>query len=104
MASFAITADGAPQGRVEPRLNYYPTQREPVYSPAVLEGWGQDFYISVVELDKDGAYVVARLIVMPGIFWLWVAPVIIALGTTVVLWPERRRAPAVAPTGAEQAA
>ncbi len=104
IADFRVSRGGAEVGVVEPRLNYYPTQREPVYSPAILEGWGSDFYVSVVELDKDGAYVVVRLITMPGILWLWIAPGIIALGTLIVLWPDRRAAASRAVVSGSEAA
>lgn len=92
VATFTITEDGKPAGIVEPRLNKYPTQREPVFTPAIHETLRGDFYVSIVELDLKEPYVVVRLIDMPGIGWLWLSPVIIALGSILAMWPERRRA------------
>ncbi len=104
-AVFQVTDGGTDVGTQMPRLNYYPRQREPIYTPAVHATVTSDFYLSVVELDQKGSYVVVRLITMPGIFWLWVAPVLIALGTLIAIWPDSKRKPArVAADGGEQAA
>lgn len=99
-AVFSVTDGGAQVGEQRPRLNYYPRQREPIYTPAVHSTLTSDFYLSVVELEPKGAYVVVRLIVMPGIVWLWVAPVLIALGSLIAMWPyERGSARAALPAG-----
>jgi cytochrome c-type biogenesis protein CcmF len=95
-AVFTITDGGAIVGEQRPRLNYYPRQREPIYTPAVYTTLTTDFYLSVVELDPKGAYVVVRMITMPGIVWLWVAPFLIALGSLIAMWPHERRARAAA--------
>ena len=104
-AVFAVTDGGVDVGTQSPRLNYYPTQREPIYTPAIYGTWTSDLYLSVVELDRDGSYVVLRMIVMPGVLWLWVAGGIIALGSLIVLWPDRRASRAAAAVaGGEQPA
>jgi cytochrome c-type biogenesis protein CcmF len=92
-AEFTLSADGVVVASLAPRLNYYPTQREPVFTPDVHSTPARDVYLSIVEIEPSGAYVVLRLITVPGIWWLWVAPVVIAAGTAVAAWPERRRAP-----------
>ncbi len=91
-AVFTVTDSGSPAGEQRPRLNYYATQREPIYTPTVHSTWTQDFYLSVIELDREGKYVVVRMIVMPGVFWLWVGAVVIGIGSAIVLWPDRRSA------------
>ncbi|MCB9682722.1 MAG: heme lyase CcmF/NrfE family subunit [Alphaproteobacteria bacterium] len=107
VAHFAITDGGADAGTLEPRLNYYPRQREPIFTPAVHETLTSDFYLSIVELEPEGKYVVLRVITMPGIFWLWLAPVFIALGSILAMWPTRRTdaaaAPAALPAGSRTA-
>ena len=96
-AVFETYEDGASLGTLTPSMNYYPRQREPIFTPAVHTGIGSDLYLSVVELDPEGAYIVVRVIVMPGIVWLWIAPLLIGLGTLIAAWPERVRRRAFAP-------
>jgi cytochrome c-type biogenesis protein CcmF len=104
-ALFAVTDGGVDVGTLDPHMNYYPTQREPIYTPAIHSTWTSDLYLSVVELDREGKYVVLRMIVMPGVLWLWIAGGVVALGALVVLWPDRRAARAsLAPAAGEQPA
>ena len=83
-------------------LHYYPTQREPVFTPAVHSSASGDFYLSIVEVGKDGEYVVVRLITMPGVVWLWISPIVIALGSLIAMWPVRRAREGVAAAEVEQ--
>lgn len=94
IAAFDVASAGRTVGRLEPMLNYYPTQREPIYTPAVHTTLGGDLYLSVRELDSKGSYVILRIITMPGVVWLWIAPLLISLGSLMVLWPTRRTAAA----------
>lgn len=89
LAEFVVSRGGQELGVSAPRLNYYPTQREPVFTPAVYETAQADFYLSVIELDPQGSEVVVRAIVMPGMVWLWIAPGVIALGALLAAWPDR---------------
>ena len=88
---FDVSDGGAAAGTQRPRLNYYKRQREPIYTPAVHSTYTSDFYLSVIEIEPAGAYVVVRMIVMPGIFWLWVAPVVIGIGSLIAAWPHGKR-------------
>ncbi len=89
VARFTVSKDGRDLGESTPRLNYYPTQREPVFTPAAFETAQADFYLSVVELNPQGTQVVVRAIVMPGMVWLWIAPFVIAVGSMLAAWPDR---------------
>lgn len=103
LARFDVSKDGALVAKLAPRLNYYPTQREPVFTPDVLSTVSRDVYLSLVEIDPGGSYVVVRLITVPGILWLWVAPVLIALGTLIAVWPPLRPTALAAPPDGEPA-
>ncbi len=97
-ARFALTKSGEAVASLEPKLNYYPTQREPVFTPDIYSTLGRDVYLSLVEIDPKGSYVVLRLITVPGIAWLWIAPILIALGSLIAAWPSRSAVPeALAP-------
>lgn len=102
VANFDVTKDGAAVGRFGPRMNYYPSQREPIVTPEVHSRPSFDLYFSLIEVAKgDGATVVVRLIHQPYQMWLWWSAPIIALGTLISLWPqrqaERKGAPVAAP-------
>lgn len=104
-AIFDVTQGGSPVGQLAPRLNYYATQRTPIFTPAVHSTLSRDFYLSIVELDPEGDYVVLRMISMPGVVWLWIAPFVIALGSLIAAWPApaRRRARDTAPAAGQTA-
>lgn len=105
VASFDVTKDGAAVGRFGPRMNYYPSQREPIVTPEVLSRPTFDLYFSLIEVAKgDGATVVVRMIHQPYQLWLWVAAPVIALGTLISLWPQRAKQERAAPAGAAVAA
>ncbi len=103
-ANFAVVEGDTALARMRPHLNYYPTQREPIYTPEVYSTLRDDLYLSIVEIDKDGTYVVLRMIAMPGMLWMWLAGGVILLGSLIVAWPDGRRTridAALARTGSE---
>ena len=100
VAKFDVTRNGAVVGTFEPRLNFYPRQREPIFTPAVHTGVTGDLYLSLVELDNDADYVVVRVILMPAMVWLWLAPMVIALGSLIAMWPAVKAPKRSAPEAA----
>lgn len=100
IASFDLSRNGQPSGGLSPRLNYYRSMREPVGTPAVRSRITGDLYVSLLQVENDGETVSIRAMTMPMVPWLWVSPVVIALGTLMVLWPQRKRASEAAPAGA----
>lgn len=92
VASFDVKRAGAEVGRFEPRMNYYPTQREPIVTPAVHTRPTFDLYFSLIDVEEGaGNTVVVRLIHQPYQVWLWFSGPIIAIGTLLALWPQRER-------------
>jgi cytochrome c-type biogenesis protein CcmF len=106
-AEFDVASSGGSLGVLEPRMNFYPTQREPVFTPAVHARPEGDLYLSLLELDPDGNHAVLRVIWQPGIGWLWFVGPIVAIGAWIAIWPQRRRqvqvatAPELAPGAAK---
>jgi cytochrome c-type biogenesis protein CcmF len=97
IANFDVTREGSTVGRFGPRMNYYPSQREPIVTPDVLSRPSYDLYFSLIEVAKgDGKTVVVRLIHQPYQMWLWWSAPIVALGTLIALWPQRERERAAA--------
>jgi len=87
-------------GVLEPRLNFYPTQREPVGTPDVRTIGYTDVYLSLMSFEQDGSRVAVKAFIVPMVAWIWWSLPIIALGALMALWP-RRRARVQIPTGAE---
>ena len=41
-------------GSVAPALNFYPSQREPIGTPAVQTRWSEDLYVTLMSVERDG--------------------------------------------------
>lgn len=92
VATFTVSRGGREVSVFEPRMNFYRTMREPVFTPDVLSTPRGDLYFSLVEAPFDGQSAVVRVIDQPGMMWLWLSAPFMLLGTAICLWPERRRA------------
>jgi cytochrome c-type biogenesis protein CcmF len=92
VAHFDVARDGVPLGVQSPRLNQYPRQREPVFTPSVREMPAGDLYLSLLELAPDRKSVVVRVIWMPAMALLWMSGPLVAIGAVVSMWPSRRKA------------
>ncbi|MEQ1565485.1 MAG: heme lyase CcmF/NrfE family subunit [Myxococcota bacterium] len=99
VANFTVKQGEKVVGTFSPRMNHYPTQREPIVTPAVWERASGDLYFSLIELSGDRS-VVVRMIYQPFQVWLWLSGPVIMLGTLMAIWPQKERAAATAPAGA----
>jgi cytochrome c-type biogenesis protein CcmF len=93
VAVFRVLRDGKDVGIAEPRLNIYPQMPEPVGTPAVRSTPSGDFYLSLLQVSDKGS-ISMRIMVMPAVGWLWVAPLFIVAGSILALWPSRKAQPA----------
>lgn len=91
IARFEAKRGGQTLGVFEPRMNRYPTQREPIVTPDVYQTPTYDLYFSLIDLGNDGDQVVVRLISQPYQVWLWLSAPLIMLGTFIAIWPQRER-------------
>lgn len=97
VARIEVLQGGRVVGQLEPRMNFYPTQREPIGTPAVRSGALEDLYLSVMNVDPAGGSVGLLAMVNPMVVWIWVATGVMGLGALLSLWGSRRRT-AVAPS------
>jgi len=67
-------------GVLEPRMNNYASQREPVGTPAVRSGLFEDLYISVMNVDPGRQTLGLNVFVKPMVGWIWAAMIVMALG------------------------
>jgi cytochrome c-type biogenesis protein CcmF len=80
-ATLTASRDGRSLGTMEPRLNYYPTQEDPVPTPAVRSRM-TDLYVVLMAFQQDGSTATISAIVEPLVIWIWIGGVMIALGAT----------------------
>ena len=87
-------------GAMDPGLNYYKMQREPVATPHVRTVGTTDVYLSVLSVKPDGSRVGIKAYVFPLVFLLWLSLPVISLGALIALWPRRRKHAVELPEGA----
>jgi len=83
------------RAQIEPRMNYYPTQQEPVPTPDVRSTLRGDIYLSLMAFKADGSNVTVKVIWEPLVPWIWIGGMVVCLGAIVGAWPggrERGRA------------
>jgi cytochrome c-type biogenesis protein CcmF len=86
-----ISRGGASLGTATPSLNLYPGASEPIGTPSVDYGVIRDVYVSLLGFEGEGERATFRLFLNPGVTWLWVGGVIVALGGLLAALPDRRR-------------
>jgi cytochrome c-type biogenesis protein CcmF len=82
---------GDARGTLGPRMSLYPAASEPIGSPAIDRGVVWDLYASVIALQDDGGSATFRFYRNPGVNWLWLGGLVMALGGVAAAWPVRRR-------------
>ena len=107
-ANVAVYRNGQNLGVLSPAMVQYPTQREPIGTPAVHSTLREDLYLSAMNIDEQRGTVGLLALINPMVTWLWIATGITALGGVVALLPRRRprvatvtaAAPSVPPSAA----
>ncbi len=101
IAHMAVHRDGKLVTNMQPRMNHYFTQREPIGTPDVHTTVAGDLYLSIMNIDPATQSLGIHGIINPMVGWIWIATGILALGALVLLIPERRSAAeAIAATAA----
>ena len=95
-ADVAVLRGAQAVGRMDPRMNFYRTQNEPVPTPSVRSRPAGDLYVNLMAFERDGSSATLRAIVEPLVPWIWTGGGIIVLGALIAVWPARRRSAAVA--------
>jgi cytochrome c-type biogenesis protein CcmF len=101
-ATVVAQRNGRDIGTMEPRLNYYRTQVEPVPTPAVRSRM-EDLYVVLMAFEPDGASATLSVIVEPLVIWIWIGGLMIGAGAIFGLGLGIRsasRAPRRSATGA----
>jgi cytochrome c-type biogenesis protein CcmF len=100
-ADVEVLKNGTVIGIVDPRMNFYRTQEQPVPTPAVRSRPQGDIYMNLMAFTPDGSSATIKVILEPFVPWIWFGGLIVALGAVVSAWPtartSRREARATAP-------
>jgi cytochrome c-type biogenesis protein CcmF len=91
-ADVEILRGGQVVGTLDPRMNFYRSQDQPVPTPAVRSRPFGDVYINLMAFTPDGKSATLRVILEPFVPWIWFGGLIIAFGAVVSAWPTTRRA------------
>lgn len=112
--SAARNPNGRDLGTLEPRLNFYAMQEEPVPTPAVRSRM-TDLYLTLMAFEQDGATATIQVITEPLVIWIWIGGGVITLGSLFALGfgmgrdrasgrvPPGRREPGVEANASEDA-
>lgn len=94
LAAAVTVLDGAGReiGKMDPRMNFYPTSDQPVPTPSVRSRAGGDLYINLQAFERDGTSATLRVIVEPLVPWIWIGGMIVCLGALVSLGGGKRQA------------
>lgn len=92
-ATFSATRGDRDLGTVVPSTNFYrqSTMSEPIATPAVRSFIDEDLYLTLMSFDPNGEHATVRVIVNPGVPWLWIGGMIIGIGAILAVAPQRRR-------------
>ena len=83
-ATVQVSKSGGPPKLLEPSINYYATQREPIGTPAVRTSMSHDLYLTLMSVDPSGGAGL-RAIVTPAVVWIWIGVLVMVFGTGLCL-------------------
>ncbi|MFV1859152.1 MAG: heme lyase CcmF/NrfE family subunit [Anaerolineales bacterium] len=90
-ASVALFKDGDFIKELRPRRDFFVVQRQPVTVPGVYSTLGEDVYLLLVGWEEIGLSASTfKLYINPLINWTWLGGLVLALGTTIAIWPQGR--------------
>jgi cytochrome c-type biogenesis protein CcmF len=89
-AEMTAYRNGQQVGRLVPEKAFYPQHGQPVSEVAIRSGFYEDLYVVLEGLDEEGTGTF-QVFVNPLVGWLWAGGWMMALGTAVAIWPDRRR-------------
>src|SRR5438552_730142 len=97
-AVVSVWRDGRQIATLTPEKRFYKKPQQPTTEVAMRPTLTEDLYLVLGSYDEESGLVTLLAYVNPLVSWIWIGGVIMALGTTVAMWPTlaERRAPAYA--------
>ncbi|MBI5299483.1 MAG: heme lyase CcmF/NrfE family subunit [Deltaproteobacteria bacterium] len=89
IARTEIFKNEKPLSLLNPKLNFYANNREPIGSPAVYSTITSDIYLTLMAFEHDKFQATFRVMVNPAVSWIWVGGGFIMIGVLIsLLWPK----------------
>ena len=97
--------DGKAITTLAPEKRFYKKPQQPTTEVAMRTTLTEDLYLVLGSYDEQSGLVTILAYVNPLVSWIWIGGIIMALGTTVAMWPTpaERREPAYALGGVRAA-
>ncbi|MFQ6077720.1 MAG: heme lyase CcmF/NrfE family subunit [Thermodesulfobacteriota bacterium] len=89
MASLSVFNAGKRVALLNPEKNFHRGQDQPTTEVAIHSTLKEDLY--VILAGYEGEIATFKVLVNPLVVWLWIGGGVMALGTILVLFPDRRR-------------
>jgi cytochrome c-type biogenesis protein CcmF len=91
IADMEVRKNGRFIGVLQPRMNQYERQREPIGTPAVKTMLTEDLYLSIMNVNPAAQSVGFQALINPMVGWIWIATGLMGLGGVMALIPMRIR-------------
>ena len=89
VATLTVFNDNHKVGIMSPEKSLYKGQGQPTTEVAIHSTLKEDLYVILAGHDKDTA--TFKVLLNPLVIWLWIGGAIMALGTVIVMLPNRRK-------------
>jgi cytochrome c-type biogenesis protein CcmF len=100
-ATLQVFKNDEPVATLHPEKRLYPIQSQPMTEAAIDAGFTRDLYVALGEHLGDGSWAL-RLYYKPLIRWIWLGPLLMALGGLLAASDRRYRGPRVVKARAAQ--
>jgi cytochrome c-type biogenesis protein CcmF len=82
----SLSQNGKVIDELNPRRDFFVTQKQPVTVPGVYSTPGVDLYVLLVGWDDTGTSATFKIYVNSLINWLWIGGIVMILGTIIATW------------------
>jgi len=89
-ARLMVYNSGEPVGILVPQKNIHRGHEgQPMTEVAIRSTWKEDLYVILAGFSEDGT-ASFKVIINPLMMWMWIGGVLLAIGTIIAFWPDRR--------------
>ena len=82
----SLSQNGKVIDELNPRRDFFVTQKQPVTVPGVYSTPRMDFYVLLVGWDESGTSATFKIYINSLINWLWIGGIVMILGTIIAAW------------------
>ena len=88
-ATLTLFSEGHVMGILVPEKNLHKGQNQATSEVAIHSTFKEDVYVILAGYDKETA--TFKILINPLVAWLWTGGILMAFGTGIAMFPERRR-------------